>query len=177
MDAELYSAVGAVGELFAVRRELFEEVEPDTILDDFIISMRIARKGYKIAYTPHAFAEEMASLNVKEELKRKIRIAAGGIQSIPRLKQLLNPFRYGIFSWQFFSHKIMRWTLAPLSLFLLFVINGIIVFRQGLSGYSDFYTLFFYMQLICYLLAVAGWFLENYKLRLKIMFALTILCP
>jgi cellulose synthase/poly-beta-1,6-N-acetylglucosamine synthase-like glycosyltransferase len=127
MDAELNSAVGAVGELFAIRRELFEEVETDTILDDFIISLRIAQKGYKIAYTPNAYAEETASLNVKEELKRKIRIAAGGIQSLFRLKKLLNPFRYGILSWQYFSHKVLRWTLAPVSLFLLLPVNVLIV--------------------------------------------------
>ncbi|MCK5729848.1 MAG: glycosyltransferase family 2 protein, partial [Draconibacterium sp.] len=108
MDAELNSAVGAVGELFAIRTELFEDVETDTLLDDFIISLRIALKGYHIAYTPNAYAEETASLNVKEELKRKIRIAAGGIQTIFRLKNLLNPFRSGLLSWQYFSHKVLR---------------------------------------------------------------------
>ncbi|MGM0620929.1 MAG: glycosyltransferase, partial [Bacteroidota bacterium] len=54
LDAELNSAVGAVGELFAIRADLFEEVETDTILDDFIISLRIAQRGYKISYTPDA---------------------------------------------------------------------------------------------------------------------------
>lgn len=171
MDSELNTAVGAVGELFAVRRELYEEVETDTILDDFIISMRIAQKGYKIAYTPFAYAEETASLNVKEELKRKIRIAAGGIQSLPRLRMLLNPFRFGAMSWQLFSHKVLRWTLAPVSLFLLFIVNGIIVFRDGLGDISDFYTYFFFLQLFCYMLAILGWFLENHKLRLKMLFA------
>jgi len=81
-DAEFYSAVGAAGELFAIRTELFNEVEPDTLLDDFIISLRVAMKGYKIDYDPEAYAIETASANVKEELKRKIRIAAGGIQSV-----------------------------------------------------------------------------------------------
>lgn len=168
LDAELNSAVGAVGELFAIRRELFEEVEPDTILDDFIISLRIARKGYKIAYTPAAYAEETASLNVKEELKRKIRIAAGGMQSFFRLKSLLNPFRFGILSWQFFSHKVMRWTLAPVSLFLLFLINGLLIVRNDIPV---FYHLFFYLQLVCYLLAFVGWLLENQRLRMKLLFA------
>ena len=88
----LNSAVGAVGELFAIRRDLFEEVETDTILDDFIISLRIAQKGYKIAYTPNAFAEETASLNVKEELKRKIRIAAGGIQTHFQVERITQSF-------------------------------------------------------------------------------------
>ncbi len=171
MDSEFNTAVGAVGELFAVRQELFEEVEPDTILDDFIISMRIAQKGYKIAYTPEAYAEETASQNVKEELKRKIRIAAGGIQSLSRLKELLNPFQFGALSWQYFSHKVMRWTLAPVSFFLLLVVNGMLVFGEALNGTYGFYTFFFYLQLFFYLLAILGWFLENQKLRLKLLFA------
>ncbi len=166
MDAEINSAVGAVGELFAIRRELFEEVEPDTILDDFIISLRIAQKGYKIAYTPNAYAEESASLNVEEELKRKIRIAAGGIQSLSRLKHLLNPFRYGILSWQFFSHKVLRWTLAPVSLFLLLPVNLFIVLKGG----EAFFSFFLYLQLFSYLLAFIGWKLENRMLRMKLLF-------
>ncbi|MBW6535885.1 MAG: glycosyltransferase family 2 protein [Mariniphaga sp.] len=170
MDSELNSAVGAVGELFAIRRELFEEVETDTILDDFIISLRIAQKGYKIAYSPNAYAEETASLNVKEELKRKIRIAAGGIQTLFRLNTLLNPFRFGVLSWQYFSHKVLRWSLAPISLFLLFFINAAILAETGFGRISDFYSIFFYFQLLCYLLAFVGWYLENKKLRFKFLF-------
>jgi cellulose synthase/poly-beta-1,6-N-acetylglucosamine synthase-like glycosyltransferase len=169
MDAELNSAVGAVGELFAIRRELFEEVEPDTILDDFIISLRIAQKGFKIEYTPNAYAEESASMNVKEELKRKIRIAAGGMQSLFRLKSLLNPFRHGILSWQYFSHKVLRWTLAPVSLFLLFVLNVAILLHNGFF-HSQFFIVFFYLQLLGYLLAFVGWAFENRKLRIKLLF-------
>lgn len=170
MDGELNSAVGAVGELFAIRRELFEEVETDTILDDFIISLRIAQKGYKIAYSPNAYAEETASLNVKEELKRKIRIAAGGVQTLFRLKSLLNPFRFGVLSWQYFSHKVLRWTLAPISLFLLFFINAGIFLERGSGEISNFYVFFFYVQLLCYLLALVGWYLENRRLRFKLLF-------
>lgn len=170
MDADLNSAVGAVGELFAIRTELFEDVEEDALLDDFMISLRIAQKGYHIAYTPGAFAEETASLNVKEELKRKIRIAAGGIQTIFRLKGLFNPFRYGVLSWQYFSHKVMRWTLAPVSLLLIFPVNLLIVIFQ--KSYVDFgfYTLVLYIQILCYLLTVIGWYLENRRLRLKLLF-------
>jgi cellulose synthase/poly-beta-1,6-N-acetylglucosamine synthase-like glycosyltransferase len=170
MDAGLNSAVGAVGELFAIRSELFEEVEIDTILDDFMISLRIAQKGYKIAYTPNAYAEETASLNVNEELKRKIRIAAGGIQTIFRLKSLLNPFKYGVLTWQYFSHKVLRWTLAPLSLFAIFVLNFFIVLNRDSWTISEFFTFFFYLQLLCYVLAAVGWYFENIKLRFKILF-------
>ena len=70
-DAELYSVVGAAGELFAIRTELFERVEKDTLLDDFIISLRVAMKGYTIQYDPEAYAIETSSADVKEELKRQ----------------------------------------------------------------------------------------------------------
>jgi cellulose synthase/poly-beta-1,6-N-acetylglucosamine synthase-like glycosyltransferase len=170
MDAEFNSAVGAVGELFAIRRTLYEEVEPDTILDDFVISLRIAQKGYKIVYTPNAYGEETASQNVKEELKRKIRIAAGGMQSFFRLKSLLNPFKFGVFTWQYVSHKVLRWTLAPVSLFLIFILNGWIVWDNNLWKILTFFTLFFYFQILCYILACVGWYFENQKLRFKLLF-------
>ncbi|WP_448634059.1 glycosyltransferase family 2 protein [Pedobacter panaciterrae] len=90
-DYELYSNVGAAGELFSIRTRLYENVESDTIIDDHMIAMRIAEKRYIIAYEPKAYAMETASANTAEELKRKIRIAAGGIQSIFRLKKLQIP--------------------------------------------------------------------------------------
>lgn len=170
MDAGLNSAVGAVGELFAIRQELFHEVEEDTILDDFIISLRIAEKGYKIAYSPKAYAEETACLNVGEELKRKIRIAAGGVQTLFRLKELLNPFRFGVLSWQYFSHKVLRWTIAPISLLLMLLVNILIVIRGSLWDRLNWFSGFLYLQLFCYFLAIVGWFFENRQIRLKLIF-------
>jgi cellulose synthase/poly-beta-1,6-N-acetylglucosamine synthase-like glycosyltransferase len=170
LDGELNSAVGAVGELFAIRRDLFEPVETDTILDDFIISLRIAQKGYKIAYAPNAYAEETASLNVKEEMKRKIRIAAGGVQALFRLRNLLNPFKNGILSWQYLSHKVLRWTLAPLSLFFVFILNLIIVLAASDDTPGTFYLTFLIVQVVCYLLSFIGWYFEPKKLRFKLLF-------
>ncbi len=170
MDSDLNSAVGAVGELFAIRTRLFEPVEKDTILDDFVISLRIAQKGFRIAYAPNAYAEETASLNVNEELKRKVRIAAGGLQAILRLKKLLNPFKYGILSWQYFSHKVLRWTLSPISLFSLFFLNVGVVVKSANFTAPGFYPLFLSLQLFFYIAALIGWFFENKSLRLKFLF-------
>lgn len=170
LDSELNSAVGAVGELFAIRRELFDEVEEDTLLDDFIISLRIAQKGYKILYVPDAYATETASINVSEEMKRKIRIAAGGIQTITRLKSLLNPFRYGLLSFQYFSHKVLRWTIAPLALFFLFVVNFIIILPSDKIFGTEFYTVFFCLQLFMYLTAGLGRLFEHRKTSMKFWF-------
>jgi cellulose synthase/poly-beta-1,6-N-acetylglucosamine synthase-like glycosyltransferase len=170
MDSELNSAIGAVGELFAIRTDLFEPVENDTILDDFIISLRIAQKGYRIAYTPDAYAIETASVNVSEELKRKIRIAVGGLQTITRLKSLLNPFRFGLLTFQYVSHKVLRWTIAPIALFCLFPVNLFIFGKATGSTKITFFSIFFCFQVIMYLLALMGWLLERQKIRLKILF-------
>ncbi len=169
-DAELYSVVGAAGELFAIRTELFEKVEKDTLLDDFIISLRIAMKGYTIQYDPEAYAIETSSANVKEELKRKIRIAAGGIQSIVRLSPLLNIFRFGMLSFQYVSHRVLRWTLAPMSLPFIFILNGILAFENGTFNLSSLYTWLFIGQTIFYSMALIGWYLENKAVKVKILF-------
>jgi len=169
-DAELYSVVGAAGELFAVRTELFQEVEKDTLLDDFIVSLRIAMKGFTIQYDPEAYAIESASANVKEELKRKIRIAAGGIQSIIRLSPLLNPFKYGTLSFQYISHRVLRWTLAPVALPLIFLINLLLAYNAGMDNFTNLYTLLFYGQILFYAAALLGWYFENREIKVKLLF-------
>ena len=165
LDDRLYSAVGAAGELFAIQTCLFEQMPADTLLDDFILSLRIAAKGYKIAYCKKAYATETASLNMKEEEKRKIRIAAGGLQSVWRLKGLFNIFRYGTLSFQYVSHRVLRWTLTPLMLFLLLPAN----FVLALSG-SPFYIGIFVLQLLFYTAAYAGYKMEQRNLRNKLLF-------
>ncbi|MDB5286758.1 MAG: glycosyl transferase [Mucilaginibacter sp.] len=165
-DSELYSVVGAAGELFSVRRELYEDVPADTILDDFMISMQIAAKGYRIIYEPDAYALENASENVTEELKRKIRIAAGGIQSILRLKPLLFSFKYPVLSFQYVSHRVLRWTVTPFFLIIAFITN----FALAFAGDSVFYQLMFVAQVAFYLSAILGFILEKRQLRIKVLF-------
>lgn len=168
-DAELYSVVGAAGELFAIRTELYRHVEHDTLLDDFIISLRVAQDGYTIQYDPDAYAIETASANVKEELKRKIRISAGGIQAIVRLRSLLNIFKYGTLSFQYISHRVLRWTLTPLCLLILIPLLFILAFDEGFFSLG-LYSILFWMQLLFYVAALTGWFLENRETRIKILF-------
>ncbi|MFT3704733.1 MAG: glycosyltransferase family 2 protein [Agriterribacter sp.] len=168
-DAELYSVVGAAGELFAIRTELYREVEKDTLLDDFIISLRVAQEGYTIQYDPEAYAVENSSANVKEELKRKVRISAGGIQSVVRLRSLLNVFKYGMLSFQYISHRVLRWTLTPVCLLLLIPVAYLLAYNQGLLS-TGIYAIFFWLQMLFYIAALTGWFLENRSTSIKVLF-------
>lgn len=168
-DAELYSVVGAAGELFAIRTELYRHVEKDTLLDDFIISLRVAQKGYTIQYDPEAYAVETASANVKEELKRKVRISAGGIQAVVRLRSLLNVFKYGMLSFQYISHRVLRWTVTPLCLMLMIPVSFLLAYQEGFIN-NGFYSVFFVLQSLFYMAALLGWFLENKSTRIKALF-------
>jgi len=131
-----------------------------------MISLRIAEKGYRIIYEPEAYAMETSSANVAEELKRKIRIAAGGIQSVLRLKSLLNPFRNTVLCFQYISHRVLRWTVTPFLMIAAFVLSGCIAFYT----HDKFYMLIFAAQAFFYLLALLGWIVERRKLTVKVLF-------
>lgn len=167
LDCRLYSAVGAAGELFAVRTELYEYLPSDTLLDDFVLSLKIAGKGYKIAYCKEAYAVESGSANMKEEAKRKVRISAGGLQSIWRLRELFNVFRYGVLTFQFVSHRVLRWSVAPVMLFVQLPLNIILVAAgRNLPLYGTLLAL----QILFYLLGLYGYALSKKKIKNKLTF-------
>ncbi len=167
MDWRLNTAVGAAGELYAIRRELFEELPNDTLLDDFMLSMKIAQRGYKIAYCPQAYAEESGSMDMKEEEKRKVRIAAGGIQSILRLLPLLNPFKYKMLQFQYLSHRVLRWSLTPILLFSLLPLNIILAFG---SNHSTLYITILILHLLFYISGGIGKYFAERSIKVKILY-------
>lgn len=158
LDSELFSAMGAAGELCVIRRQLMTDIPDDTLLDDFVISMEIVRMGYKIAYTSKAFAMEYGSADLHEESKRKRRIAAGGLQSSWRLRSLMNPLRHPVVAFQFVSHRVLRWTITPVCLFALIPLNTILV----LSGEGIIYTIIWILQILFYASALAGMKISKY---------------
>lgn len=167
LDGRLYSAMGAAGELFAIRTALFEKMEKDTLLDDFILSLRIVQRGYKIAYCATAYAIEGGSADMKEEEKRKVRIAAGGLQSIWRLRALLNPFRYGKVSFQYISHRVLRWSITPIALFALIPLN--IVLATVDTGHSV-YKVILLLQILFYGMGLWGYYLSTKQIKNKILY-------
>jgi cellulose synthase/poly-beta-1,6-N-acetylglucosamine synthase-like glycosyltransferase len=167
MDYELYSNVGAAGELFSIRTKLYQPIETDTIIDDHMIAMRIAEKGYVIAYEPNAYALEGASANSKEELKRKIRIAAGGIQSIIRLKKAANPFLNFTLTFQYISHRVLRWAITPWVMILAFFINILVCFN---NPNNILFALALLVQCTFYFASFLGFLLESKKIKIKVFF-------
>ncbi len=159
------SVMGADGALFALRRDLYTPLPPDTLIDDFVASFRVALAGYRLVYEPDAYGREAASTTVAEEWKRKRRIAAGGLQAIGWLAPLLNPLRYGFLSFQYISHRVLRWTLVPLLLALLLPLNAWLAWRV-----DGVYTWLGLAQLAFYAAAWLGWRLESRGLHGKLLY-------
>jgi poly-beta-1,6-N-acetyl-D-glucosamine synthase len=161
-DAEVYTVVGAAGELFSIRTTLFEAPPEKMIIEDFYLSMRMVEKGYRFAYEPEAYAMETSSASVEEEWKRKVRISAGAFQAMGYLRPLLNPFRHGIVTFQYFSHRVLRWTLAPLALIFLWLSNLVLAWQE----YS-FFQLTFALQCCFYIMAFAGYVYRNRNIKVR----------
>lgn len=166
LETESGSTLSAAGELFAIRTELFQLLEPNTILDDFEISIQVALAGFRVIYAKNAVATEGGSLNFAEERKRKIRIAAGGFQMLFRRKQLLNPFIYPLLTFKYVSHKVLRWTIVPLAIVLLPIINFLII----LNNSTPLYIALFICLLLFYGMALIGYLLKNNTVKYHTIF-------
>ena len=167
-DSELYSAMGAAGELYAIDPKLCHDVPDNALLDDFMMSMLIVDEGHRIAYTPDAYALEYGSANIHEESKRKRRIAAGGLQSIWWLRKMLNPFRQPLVAFQYISHRVLRWSLTPIAMVILLLVNAALV----ALGAGIFYTVMLALQVLFYLAGLAGYLLSEKGHKNKLLYTI-----
>jgi len=152
-DADFNTVVGAVGELFSIRTELFHPLDDDLILDDFVFSIHVCLSGHKIRYEPNAFAIETPSQSLAEEEKRRVRIAAGAYQAVHYLIQYLNIIKYPRLCFQYFSGRLLRWVACPVLIILVLIINIALVINH--VGYI--FNCLLLAQTVFYVLALTGW--------------------
>ena len=146
-EAKLGALLGVNGAIYAIRRELFSPIPANTIVDDFLIGMRIHLQRRKLVYEPNALANEETAPTISGEFNRRVRIGAGNFQSLGWLAPLLNPKR-GAIAVTFFSHKVMRW-LCPV--FLLAALISNIFLIEDL-----FYSRTLALQIVFYVISMAG---------------------
>jgi cellulose synthase/poly-beta-1,6-N-acetylglucosamine synthase-like glycosyltransferase len=155
LESDVSSMVTVDGAMFAVRRSLYTPLAEGTVVDDFVTVMRIVELGYRICYAPDATGWEGAAATVRDELKRKARIIAGGWQALAQMRSLLNPLRHPAIALQVVSHKVLRW-LVPLCLI------GIAGSTLALLG-SPFYRFALGAQALFYALALASLFVPGLR--------------
>ena len=146
-ESMLSSALGANGSIYALRRELFEELDAD-IISDFIMPVRVWRRGFRVVYEPRAVAEERSGGTFADEFNRRTRIIARSLRGLWSERGVLNPLAHGLFAVQMVSHKLMRW-MVPLALIAALVSSALLVDHA-------LYRTLLWVQLVLYGLALLG---------------------
>ena len=124
-EGRIGALLGANGAIYAIRRDNWAPIPVNTIVDDFLIGMRVHLSGNRLVFDESARATEESAPSMEAEFHRRARIGAGGFQSLCWLRQLLNPLRSPAgwpVAFAFWSHKVLRW-ICPLFLVLALLAN------------------------------------------------------
>lgn len=148
LESRVHSLVGLSGSFFAIRRELCQEWST-TLPSDFVLAVEAVNHGYRAVSDPAVIGFYKDVCSEKEELQRKIRTVMRGIAVLMSYLYILNPIKYGFFSIQVISHKLLRWFI-PLFMLSAFLSNILL-----LSNHS-FYRWIFAGQLTFYSFAMLG---------------------
>ena len=154
---QMESRLGAVssinGGIFAIRRELYEEIPSQAVTEDQVLGMKIMVRGYRCLVADQARATESVS-NFRGELRRRIRISAGNFQSLFLVPGILNPLR-GWVSFSFVSHKLIRW-MVPFCL-LAVLLSNIFLIGSRPYGSALVFQAMFYASGLLGAVAPVGW--------------------
>ncbi len=145
-ESQIDSIPTGDGEVFAIRRRLFEVIPEGIINDDSAITFDIVKKGFRVVYEPEAISTEEASITLEDDFNVKARMVYGGLQIIKRYKNFLKRYKR-FFVFQFFSHKVLRYSM-PIFLVLILISNAFLT--------GAFYWTFFVLQLLFYVCAMIG---------------------
>jgi hypothetical protein len=155
LESERAGLVGLSGSFFAVRRSVLTQWDA-TIPSDFACALMCVRAGKVAVSDPRVRGIYSDIKDPQKEYQRKVRTAIRGMTGLARLAGVLNPLRFGVFAFQVWSHKVMRW-LVPW--FLL----GLLVSSISLSSEHRFYALALYLQLIGYGIVIAAHFARSMR--------------
>ncbi len=144
LETRVNSLVGLSGSFWEVCQNWKEDLQSDfnTLLNSVV-------RGLRGVSDPDSEGFYKNLTDEKKEYERKVRTILRGISVVARRREMLNPFRYGLFAWQLFSHKVCRW-LVP------FALLGALISALGLARYSGVYLVFFGLQACFYAMAIIG---------------------
>jgi cellulose synthase/poly-beta-1,6-N-acetylglucosamine synthase-like glycosyltransferase len=147
------SVTSATGAIYAIRRELYDPA-PSDAMDDFFVSTGVIQHGYRLVYAEDAHAFEPVAESEGVEFSRKLRVITQGLQAVVYRRGLLNPFRFGFYSWQLFTHKVLRRLLGVV--FLIAAAVAPALWSDGLV-----YQVAVVAESLFALVALAAWRLQG----------------
>lgn len=149
LETKINGVVGLSGSFFAARREVCKNWSAD-LPGDFHVLIQTVKKGLRGVSDDASVGYYKNIKDEKKEFERKVRTVLRGISVLMRNPDFLNPFRYGIFSWQLISHKLCRW-LVPFALITLFCSNVALLAHR-----TAVYAWFMSLQVLFYAVGLAG---------------------
>jgi biofilm PGA synthesis N-glycosyltransferase PgaC len=164
-EADFDSCIGAVGAIYAIRRELWRTLPAGVILDDVYTPMQIALAGYRVVYEEKARAYDHVSATAGREFSRKVRTLLGNYQLCQSMPGLLSP-SHRLFV-QFFSHKLLR-LAAPVLMLVLLASNAVIAASSVGAAETLVYVAALIAQIGFYLVVAIGWALSGRNSRLPL---------
>jgi cellulose synthase/poly-beta-1,6-N-acetylglucosamine synthase-like glycosyltransferase len=168
LETQIGSTVGGDGAIYAIRRSLYRDMRADA-LSDFVNPMQIVQAGYRCIYEPEAQSIEEAAEGFEKEFRRKVRIVNRAWRATWTLPALLNPLRFGWFSLELISHKLLRW-LMPVFLVAVLVVNVLLIERAPL------YSWLMLLQLLFYALALAGYLTRGRPTQPRLLYVPYYFC-
>lgn len=129
LETKVNTLVGLSGSFFAARRTVCSPWADD-LQSDFNTLLNSMKAGLRGVSDPGSVGYYKNLMDEKKEYQRKVRTVLRGIAVLMRSLPMLNPFRYGLFSWQLFSHKLCRW-LVPFAMIGLLGSNIILAIDPG----------------------------------------------
>ena len=156
-ETDLGSIVGVDGGVDAMRREIYRPMNADQ-LPDFVQPLTVREQGYRVVYEPRALLYEDALAEAKDEFRMRVRVSLRAFHALKDKAALLNPFKFGLFAWQLWSHKLLRY-LAFLFMAGALASNMALMFGPE---YSPFWSLLLLGQTFFYTLARYGQTMNNH---------------
>jgi cellulose synthase/poly-beta-1,6-N-acetylglucosamine synthase-like glycosyltransferase len=161
-ETRVHSVVGVDGGIDAVRKRLYRTMKPDQ-LPDFVLPLRVIEQGYRVVYEPKAVLRE-ASLDAgADEYRMRVRVSLRALWALWDLRHMMNVLKYGIFSWQLLSHKVLRY------LSVLFL-AGLLLSCAILSRESSFYAGALICQSAFYTLALSSLLSQKFTYKVKLLY-------
>ena len=149
LESGFNSLVGLSGSFFAARKSVCQDFQGD-MQSDFRTLLNCVKMGLRGISDPEATGSYLDVSDSNREFDRKVRTILRGLTVYFNHIEFLNIFKYGLFSYQYFCHKLLRW-LVPLFLIVAILTNILLVTN------SNTYLFLFIGQLLFYGLAIYGW--------------------
>lgn len=147
-ETRLGSIVGVDGGVDAMRRRLWQPMRADQ-LPDFVAPLNVREQGYRVVYQPTARLYEDALAETSDEFRMRVRVSLRAWWALKDKAILLNPLRFGVFAWQLWSHKTLRY-LAPFFQLCALLSNLVLAPRGGI------WPVLLVLQVLFYGVAIAA---------------------